>query len=72
MPLLDGEQLIRAHLDGNPDAHRAALHDPQFAAELHRLRTILGHLDTTLLTEGAGDEQGTGSRRASWPWPSTR
>ncbi|WP_406502183.1 hypothetical protein OHA04_45695 (plasmid) [Streptomyces sp. NBC_01590] len=45
------------YFDHTPVAHHAALHDPQFAAELHRLRNILGHLDTTLHAEGLNEEQ---------------
>ncbi|MFJ5890298.1 hypothetical protein [Streptomyces californicus] len=56
MPLLDGEQLLRDYLDRNPDANRAALHDPQYAAEVHRLRTTLDRLGHALATEGITDE----------------
>lgn len=56
MPLLDGEQLLRDHLDRNPDANRAALHDPQYAADVHRLRTTLDRLGHALAAEGITDE----------------
>ncbi|WP_086779644.1 hypothetical protein [Streptomyces griseus] len=56
MPLLDGESLIRAHLDANPDGHRAALHDPEYAATAHRLRTVLDRLGHALAAEGVTDE----------------
>lgn len=49
--------VLDEYLRHTPAAQHAALHDPQFAAELHRLRSILGHLDTTLRTEGLSDEQ---------------
>ncbi|MFD3612367.1 hypothetical protein ACFWXA_30735 [Streptomyces atroolivaceus] len=56
MDILDGDQALREHLDRNPEAQRAALHDPQYAADVHRLRTVLGHLDAALAAEGLGDE----------------
>ncbi|MEV5677048.1 hypothetical protein [Streptomyces sp. NPDC052179] len=56
MPLLDGEQLLRDHLDANPVANRAALHDPQYAADVHRLRTTLDRLGHALAAEGITDE----------------
>lgn len=52
MSLLDSEQLIRDHLNGNPEAQHAVLHDAEYAAEVHRLRTVLGNLDTVLVDEG--------------------
>ncbi|MEU2487054.1 hypothetical protein ABZ593_20900 [Streptomyces sp. NPDC012617] len=52
MDTLDGEAALREHLDRNPQARHAALHDPQYAAEVHRLRTVLGHLDAALADEG--------------------
>jgi anti-sigma-K factor RskA len=48
----DGDQVLREHLARNPEAQHAVLHDPEYAAEVHRLRTILGHLDTALADEG--------------------
>ncbi|MFC8723743.1 hypothetical protein [Streptomyces bacillaris] len=56
MPLIDGEQLLRAHLDANPDADRAALHDAQHAATVHQLRTVLDRLGHALAAEGVTDE----------------
>ncbi|MEW2066661.1 hypothetical protein [Streptomyces sp. NPDC007346] len=52
MTLLDGEQLLREHLDRNPNAQRAALHDAQYAADVHRLRTVLDRLGHALAAEG--------------------
>lgn len=49
--------VLDEYLDHTPVAQHAALHDPQFTAELHRLRNVLGHLDTTLRTEGLSNEQ---------------
>jgi anti-sigma-K factor RskA len=40
------------YLAANPEADRAALHDPQFAAEVARMRTVLDRLDTGLEAEG--------------------
>ncbi|MFD9422283.1 MULTISPECIES: hypothetical protein [unclassified Streptomyces] len=56
MPLLDGEQFLRAHLDANPDAHHAALHDPEYAASVHHLQTTLDRLGHALAAEGITDE----------------
>lgn len=56
MDILDGDQALREHLARNPEAQYAALHDPQFAAEVHRLRTVLGHLDAALADEGLSSE----------------
>ncbi|MFD3978269.1 hypothetical protein ACFWR6_06750 [Streptomyces griseus] len=56
MSLLDGEQLLRDHLDANPDADRAVLHDPQYAADVNRLRTTLDRLGHALAAEGVTDE----------------
>lgn len=56
MPLLDGEQLLRAHLADNPDARRASLHDAEYAAEVHRLRTVLDRLGHALAAEGATED----------------
>ncbi|MET9321982.1 hypothetical protein ABZX75_17575 [Streptomyces sp. NPDC003038] len=52
MDTLDGDQVLREHLARNPEAQHAALNDPQYAAEVHRLRTVLGHLDAALAAEG--------------------
>ncbi|MFF4391456.1 hypothetical protein ACFY0G_32405 [Streptomyces sp. NPDC001552] len=52
MDSLDVTELLGEHLQRNPAAQRAALHDPQAAADLHRLRVLLGHLDRALAAEG--------------------
>ncbi|MFF4179698.1 hypothetical protein [Streptomyces sp. NPDC001750] len=49
-------QIICEHLDANPESGRALLHDPQYAAETHRLRMVLNHLDEALADEGLTGE----------------
>ncbi|MFE3378721.1 hypothetical protein [Streptomyces anulatus] len=55
MTLLDGDQLLRDLLDHNLEANRAALHDPEHAANIHRLtdedqaRRVSARLVTDLL-----------------------
>ncbi|MGC4947720.1 hypothetical protein ACLQ2N_16180 [Streptomyces sp. DT224] len=49
--MTESPDLLGEHLARNPDARHAALHDPEYAAEVHRLRTVLGHLDTALAAE---------------------
>jgi hypothetical protein len=39
-------------LTANPEAARSALHDPAFAAEVARMRAVLGRLDAGLEAEG--------------------
>lgn len=56
MDTLDGGAALREHLDRNPEARHAALHDPEYAAEVHRLRMVLVHLDTALTAEGLPGE----------------
>ncbi|WP_434593285.1 hypothetical protein [Streptomyces sp. A5-4] len=56
MDTLDGDAALREHLARNPEAQHAALHDPPYAAEVHRLRTVLGHLDAALADEGMSSE----------------
>lgn len=56
MTFPDGEALIREHLDGNPNAKRAALHDAEYAADVHRVRTVLAHLDRHLVGEDMPEE----------------
>ncbi|THA54243.1 hypothetical protein [Streptomyces sp. A1136] len=51
-----GDVALREHLQRNPEAQHAALHDPEFAAETHRLRQVLDHLDAALAAEGLDDE----------------
>lgn len=47
-----GDVALDEHLDRNPEARHAALHDAEYAADVHRLRTVLGHLDAALSAEG--------------------
>ncbi|MFD4315008.1 hypothetical protein [Streptomyces sp. NPDC058548] len=47
---------LNEHMHGNPEAQRAAVHDPEYAAEVHRLRTVLGDLDVALADEGLSGE----------------
>ncbi|MFJ2205952.1 hypothetical protein [Streptomyces microflavus] len=56
MPPLDAEQLLREHLHRNPDLQRAALHDAEYAADVHRLRTVLTRLDGILVGEDMPEE----------------
>ncbi|MFJ6014477.1 hypothetical protein [Streptomyces sp. NPDC092952] len=56
MDTLDGGAALREHLDRNPQARHAALHDPEYAAEVQRLRRVLGHLDAALTDEGLTGE----------------
>ncbi|WP_202234503.1 hypothetical protein [Actinacidiphila reveromycinica] len=46
------ELIIREHVAANPESGRALLHDPEYAAETHRLRAVLDHLDESLAGEG--------------------
>ncbi|WP_157875989.1 hypothetical protein [Peterkaempfera griseoplana] len=64
MDTCDGEALLREHLVRNADVRHAALHDPEYAAEVHRLRAVLGHLDTAMTAEGVpgGIRQRVGGR----------
>ncbi|MGW6456532.1 hypothetical protein ACWF94_11515 [Streptomyces sp. NPDC055078] len=50
------ETTLRQYLDSNPQAQHAALHAPEFVAEVHRMRTVLGHLDAALADEGMSSE----------------
>lgn len=56
MEPLAADDAIREHLQRNPGAQQSALHDPQYAAELHRLRQVLGHLDAALAAEDMSTE----------------
>ncbi|MFE0763704.1 hypothetical protein [Streptomyces smyrnaeus] len=56
MDYSSSDAVLRGHLDRNPEAQRAALHDPQYAAEVHRLRLMLGYLDEALAAEGLSDK----------------
>ncbi|MFD3848168.1 hypothetical protein ACFWVB_20045 [Streptomyces microflavus] len=56
MTLSDADDLVREHLDANPDMRHAALHDAQYAADLHRLRMTLGRLGTHLEAEDIPEE----------------
>ncbi|MFJ7586972.1 hypothetical protein ACIQZO_06170 [Streptomyces sp. NPDC097617] len=56
MDTLNGGAALREHLERNPEAQRAALQDPQYAAEVHRLRAVLGHLDAALAAEDMSGE----------------
>lgn len=51
-----GGAALTEYLHSNPEAQHAALHDPEFAAETHRLRTVLAHLDAALAAEGLADD----------------
>ncbi|MFD6936282.1 hypothetical protein ACFWAP_09035 [Streptomyces goshikiensis] len=53
---MNPEDAIAEHLRRNPNAHRTALIDPVFAAEVHRLRLVLTGLDAVLEDEGLAEE----------------
>ncbi|MFF4292104.1 hypothetical protein ACFY0N_00435 [Streptomyces vinaceus] len=53
---MNPEDAIAEHLRRNPNAHRTALVDPVFAAEVHRLRLVLTALDAVLDDEGLDEE----------------
>lgn len=56
MTLSLADAALGEYLDRNPDARAAQLHDPEFAADVHRLRTVLDHLDAALTAEGLDEE----------------
>ncbi|MFJ7489695.1 hypothetical protein ACIQZB_00290 [Streptomyces sp. NPDC097727] len=47
---------LQNFLEANPQAQQAALHDPEFAADVARLRTVLDQLDAALDAEGLDSE----------------
>ncbi|MGV2914565.1 hypothetical protein [Streptomyces alfalfae] len=49
-------EALDEYLTANPEADRAALHDPVFATEVARIRVVLDHLDTGLKAEGLDAE----------------
>ncbi|MBK3596731.1 MULTISPECIES: hypothetical protein [Streptomyces] len=51
-PLPAAPHVLDEYLDHTPMARHAALHDAEGAADVHRLRTTLGHRDTALGAEG--------------------
>lgn len=46
------DAVLLEHLARNPKAQHAALHDPEYAAEVHRLRMVLDSLHAALSAEG--------------------
>ncbi|MFD5788590.1 hypothetical protein ACFWH1_18450 [Streptomyces sp. NPDC127037] len=48
----DGGAALREHLDRNPQARHDALHDAEYAADVHRLRQVLDHLGPAMTAEG--------------------
>lgn len=49
------DDVLRDFLSTNPDARAARLNDASFAAEMTRLKLVLGRLDGLLTAEGLDD-----------------
>lgn len=56
MDTSSADRILDDYLRTTPGAWHASLHDPEFTASLHTMRTVLANLDTALSAEDLDDQ----------------